>query len=112
MDTQTYTHTHTRLQTHGHGHTRARTQIHTHTHTHTMALQGSNPSAVVGGQILRVGVSHMIQAHDVMDGMAVIASRLLVSPEVSLSLSLSLSLLSFLSRSLAFSPVFVYNDIR
>ena len=90
--------------------THARAHRYTHTHTHTMALQGSNPSAVVGGQILRVGVSHMIQAHDVMDGMAVIASRLLVSPEV--SLSLSLSLLSLLSRSLAFSPVFVYNDIR
>lgn len=44
-------------------------------------LPGSNPSAVIGGQILRVGVSHMLQAHDVMDGVAVIASRFLVSPE-------------------------------
>ena len=70
-------------------------------------IQGNNPAAVAGGQVLRIGVSYKIQKHDSMDGVGVLSARFLVSQEVSCVLCVSFSLQSsrLLSPSLSlFSP--------
>ena len=47
-----------------------------------LTCQGSNAAALTPGQALRVGVSYKIQNNDGVDGLEVLAQRLLTSSEV------------------------------